>query len=336
MTTYTGTSLSFSQIGTREDLALQMSVLFKQKFPLLDALGMGPNARQTYVEWTALNLKNSNTDGGAIEGKAADPSSARQPVRYGNPTQILEDSASVSTTQEASDVVGDVQSLEAQMMIIVSEKMQQLERTLLSHNVPRKGTATQSRRLGSLATWMSNNKLTGASGAIPGYNTTTGLTQAITDGTIFQVTEDQYNDLGSDIWNEGGDPRVIVTNSFQKRIIGKFAGNNTRYVDMADRDKVEATVDFYRDENGTYQGVYPTRNAWTRGAGSATAVDILFLDPDYLELRSLVAPRTDPLGRRGISREEQFHWELTFVNWSPEAHGIITDQPANRATSDTL
>lgn len=122
----------------------------------------------------------------------------------------------------------------------------------------------------------------------------TGMTAAITTNVLdaagaAPLTEEMFNDLLQAIWDEGGDPGVVLVNSAQKRVISNFTGGTVRNLEAKDRTMfmgIDRLVTDFGDVDVVLTRYLPHS-------------EVLAIDPSLWELAWLKRAQHTPLGKDG-------------------------------------
>jgi hypothetical protein len=312
---------TYDATGIREDLADIIYNISPTDTPFISNVGKGTTSG-TYYEWQTDSLA-AATDNKAIEGAAAASASADATERVGNYTQIATKTVSVSGSNEASDAAGRASEMAYQMAKKGLELKRDMEKTLVgTSKVMSAGSGSAARELGSLASWVATNKSqasdggddTGSGEANDGgtWGKGTGLP---TDGTARAFSETLLTDVVEDIWEQGGNPSIIMCGAFQKSKITAFTGNATKYKDVTDKTIVNA-VDVYVSDYGELT-VVPNRLMETD--------KVYVLQPDMFSVDYYRDFQTTDLAKTGDSEEKQMLVEYTLCSKNEKASGVILD-----------
>ena len=106
---------------------------------------------------------------------------------------------------------------------------------------------------------------------------------------------------------DGGDPRVILVGSAQKKVIDSFAGIATRFVDAAPNKQatIIGAANMYVSSFGS-----PHMVVLSRYVRSSV---VLCIDPEYWALAFLRGFNTIPLARTGEAEKRLIRAEWTLV-----------------------
>ena len=186
-----------------------------------------------------------------------------------------------------------------------------MEASLTANNAPVSGDDTTARELAGLGSWLKTNEDAGAGGAAP---TTSGV-NARTDGTQRPFTEDQLKNVIKSVWDNGGDPSMIMLGSFNKQKLSGFTGGSTRF-DPAENKRLVAAVDVYESDFGAMQ-VTPNRFSRSR--------DAFVITPDLFAVAFLRDFMLEDLAKTGDATKQFLVCEYTLESRNEAGSGIIAD-----------
>lgn len=316
----------------REDLQDAYISISPTETPFQTAIGRR-TASNTYFEWTEVDLASPSTTNRVKEAEAAPGNDApTNGNRLGNYTQISDKVVEVSSTAEAVNGAGDIQTIAKQVAFKLKELKRDMEVMLLSNIAADAGGADEARITAGLPAFLRTN-VDRSTGTVDGANptlsgTTSGYPNAAaTDGSVRALTEDMLKSVIAACWNSGAEPSIVLCGSAVKqKISSTFTGSATKYQDMTDSKKLVAAIDVYVSDFGTLQ-IVPTRFLETRTANSETVAgrDVFVLDPNYAELAFLQTVKQTPLAKTGHSERRLIACEYGLQVSSQKAHGTIAD-----------
>src|SRR5690606_10667827 len=118
-----------------------------EETPLLSAIGRGPRAKQTYVEWLTDSLADPDDDNAIVEGDEASFEAPAPQVRLGNQCQISRKTIIVSGTADAVDAAGRKRELAFQTSKRGVELRRDQEKILLKNRGGDAGSSSTPRYL---------------------------------------------------------------------------------------------------------------------------------------------------------------------------------------------
>jgi hypothetical protein len=168
--------------------------------------------------------------------------------------------------------------------------------------------------MGSLLSWLKTNSSVGSGGADPA---TIGVSTR-TDGTQRTFTEQLLKDVVAEVYDSGGNPKVLMVGTAGKQKVSTFAGIAAqRFMAPSNTPTtIIGAADVYMSDFGS-MSVVPNRFMRTR--------DALVLDPEYAALAYLRPFQTNELAKAGDSDKTQILVEVTLEVKNEAAHGIIAD-----------
>ena len=301
-------------IGQREDLSDVIYNISPTETPLMSSIGK-TKATAVYHEWQTDSLAAATTNNAAVEGADASDATLAPTVRLGNYTQILQKTIKVSGTLDTVNKAGRKSEKAYQLAKASAELKRDLETILLSNQGRSAGTSNSTaRKMGSLLSWLKTNSSVGSGGADPA---TIGVSTR-TDGTQRTFTEELLKDVVAEVYDSGGNPKVLMVGTAGKQKVSAFAGIAAqRFMAPSNTPTtIIGAADVYMSDFGS-MSVVPNRFMRTR--------DALVLDPEYAALAYLRPFQTNELAKAGDSDKTQILVEVTLEVKNEAAHGIIAD-----------
>ncbi len=300
---------TYDSIGEREDLSDVIYNISPTDTPFLSSAAK-TQATAVLHEWQTDSLATAVTDNKVIEGDEATADAVTATTRLSNSSQILDKVVTISGTQEAVDKAGRASEIAYQVAKKAKELKRDLESSLCSNNAEVTGSASAARQLGGLGSWVATNDVFGTGGASGGLGNT-----ARTNGTQRAFTETQLKSVIKSVWNEGGNPQIIMVGPFNKQKLSGFTGNSTRFDAGADAT-LYTSVDVYASDFGQTQ-VIPNRFSRDREAW--------VLDMDYWGVAFLRDFTMHELAKTGDTEKRQLLVECTLESRNEAASGMIAD-----------
>ena len=306
----TNTFDTYDSIGEREDLADVIYNISPTDTPFLSSAAK-TQATAVLHEWQTDSLAAASTSNAVIEGDEATHDAVTPTTRLSNSCQIMDKVVVITGTQEAVDKAGRASELAYQIAKSAKELKRDMEAMLTTNNAEVTGGSSTARELGSLGSWVvTNDDLAsdGASGAGAGN-------AAHTDGTQRVFTEAQLKSVIKNVWNQGGDPTMIMVGPFNKQKLSGFTGNSTRFDAGADAT-LYTSVDVYASDFGQLQ-VVPNRFSRDR--------DAWVLDMNYWGIAFLRDFSMHELAKTGDTEKRQLLVEATLESRNEAASGLVAD-----------
>lgn len=302
-----GTFLTFSAIGNREDLTDMIYNIDPVETPF-QAMCDKNKATAVLHEWQTQALA-AAAQNAQLEGDEAAFTAVTPTVRLNNRCQIARKTVIVSGTQEAVDKAGRESEMAYQMVLKNKELRRDMEFDLCGNQAPVTGNSTTARQLRPLCGWYATNTSRGATG-------TNGTTSAAAgDGTQRAFTEVLLKPVLQSIWTNGGKPTKLMVGPTQRVIVSGFTSNITRYQDTSDKKLVTA-LEVYDYDFGSVT-VVPNRFQRDR--------DVHILQPDLWAVSMLRKPFTKDLAATGDADKGMLITEYTLEARNERGSGIVAD-----------
>jgi hypothetical protein len=325
MAQVSGTTDSYDLVGIAEDVEDIIYDLSPTDTPLRSMAKRG-KADAILHQWQtdALDAAATNRQ---IEGDDASYTTASPTVMLSNYTQIVRKTLIVSRTADRVRKYGRDRETARLIVKRGKELNRDVEYASVRNQASSAGGSATARSSAGIESMITNRVLptTSGSGTTPGY--ASGVWAAPTDGTATGAgstfTEDMLKSAMDLSWVDGGDASVIMTNTYQKKVISTFAGANKFAGTTVNANKSSAgqgvvigAVDVYIGDHGEYR---VKLNRWMRQS------TVLLLDPEHLELAWLDRIKPVPLAKTGDADKQMLIGEFTFVVGNPDAHAKIQD-----------
>jgi hypothetical protein len=300
--------------GLREDLADVIYNISPTDTPFQSSVGR-TKATAVYHEWQTDSLAAATTNNAAVEGADASDATLSATTRLGNYTQILQKTIKVSGTLDAVNKAGRKSEKAYQLAKASAEIKRDLETILLANQGQTAGSSNSSaRKMGSLLSWLKTNTQVVTAANNP---TTIGVSTR-TDGTQRTFTEQLLKDAVADVYESGGNPKVLMVGPSGKQKVSSFAGIAAqRFMAPSNTPTtIIGAADVYMSDFGT-MSVVPNRFMRSR--------DALVLDPEYAAVAYLRPFQTNELAKAGDSDKTQLLVECTLEVKNEAAHALIAD-----------
>jgi hypothetical protein len=323
-TTWTGavaSSLSYNA-NVREDLEDVIWLLDPMDTWALSNLDR-VDAESTFHEWLSDSLAAAASNI-VREGDDASFATAVPAQRLGNYTQIFNKTFVVSDTLEQVKKAGRSSETGRLGTKLLKELKRDMELAIVGNQASSAGGSATGRSLAGMESWIAGPTSTsnGANNAVAATATSGATTVGFSGGTVAAPTDGSTTGALSETtfraalegsWTDGGNPRVILAPSAQKKAIDAFTGIATRFVDNS--PKAQATIigaaNMYVSSFGD-----PHMVVLSRYVRSSV---VLCLDPDYWALAFLRNPQKKPLAKTGDASKTLIVTEMTLVCRNPAA-----------------
>jgi len=277
----------------------------------------------TYFEWQTDALAAADTTNAVIEGADAGNAEFTPTVRVANYTQISRKVISVSGTDDAVNNAGMRTQMAYQTAKAAKELKRDMEAILTSNQAGVAGNTSTARKTAGLPTWLITNSqanaatvsaMSGASGN--GYPSTawTGLSTA----TDVAFTETMLKTAIQQVWEQGGDPSILMVNAYNKTVASAFSGLAQQRMNYTSAQpmKILACADVYLGDFGEV-AIVPNRFS----PGNFAFV----LDPEYASVSYLRPFRTFDLAKAGDSDKKEMVVEYGLRIKSEKAHAVVAN-----------
>ena len=308
---------TYTAIGMREDLSDLIYNISPTDTPFMSSIGK-TKATAVLHEWQTDSLDAAVLTNAAVEGATASDATMSPTVRVGNRTQIFQKTIKISGTLDAVDKAGRKSEKAYQLAKASAEVKRDIEVTLLSNQTATNGNSSTARKLGGLQAWLATNGDFGVGGSGGSLGTT-----ARTNGTNRTFTETELKTVIKEVYQSGGNPKVLMVNPGHKQTVSAFAGIAAqRYMAPSNEPTtIIGAADVYLSDFGTVS-VVPNRFMNSTNSCDETA---FVVDPDMAAVAYLRPFQTNELAKTGDAEMTQLLAELTLEVKNEAAHGIIAD-----------
>lgn len=319
MTQVTNTFDSYDAVGIREELSDVIENISPYERPFLSNIGR-ESVGNKYFEWQEDSLATASTANAVIEGDIATYDAVTATVRYGNYAQIFDKTVTVSGTEEVSNKAGRASELSYQIAKKGKELMNDVEATVCSRQYAVVGTSSAARKTAGFGAFIRTNDSRGTGGAVATLSgTTDGYPNAYpTNGTARAFTETLLKNVITDLWTNGGTPKMCIVGPFNKKAASAFTGIADIRKDVP--GETQATIigaaDVYVSDFGRVQMV---------ASRFSPASAAMLVDPEYASLAVLRPLQTWDLAKVGDAESKQMLIEAGLKLSAEKAHGIVED-----------
>ena len=310
----TNTFTTYSAKGIREDLSNVIYNISPEETPFVSNVGKG-SISNTVFDWQtdALAAAAANTQ---LEGNETSFDAVTATVRLQNYAQISSKSVVLSGTQEVVNKAGRRSELAYQIAKKGSELKRDIEFSCLNNQAAAAGNTTTARATGSMQAFLKTNVNKASDGADPSYSTIP--TDTRDDGTARDFTEAMLQDVISQVWTEGGTPKMLLVGAFNKQAVSAFSGiAGSRFNVTGNKPStIIAAADVYVSDFGNVS-IVPSR--------FQKASDAFVIDPEYASIDYLRPMQTMEMAKTGDAEKRLLLCEWGLRVHSEKAHGIIAD-----------
>lgn len=318
----TATTTRFEQIGEREQLTNKIYNLAPMDTPFMTAIGRGPAATNTKVEWQTDDLA-AAAENAALEGDDASYLTAAATVRLANHTQIFTKSVVVSGTAQSLSTAGRRNELLYQVDKRTKEIKRDMEFAFTRNRASDDGSRATARTLAGFEAWIETNSNRDGGGSDGGFVTSTQLVSAATDSTAQRTfTEARLKASIKSIWDQTGDSApLIIVGSYNKQQASGFSGIATQYQDhgnvMSSKNvAILGAADIYVSDFGKHK-IVPDHFSRDRTA--------MLVSPKHWEARYMRPFKINTLAKTGDADKRQLIAEVTICSKNEKSSGVVAD-----------
>ena len=319
---------TYDAVGNREELADKIYQITPEETPFLSLIGRKP-VSSTHPEWQtdtlgAVDLTNNQPEGNDWTYDAISPTS-----RVGNYTQISEKSIIISRTQDRTSKAGRKSELAREVAKKGVELRIDMEAITLSNQASTAGTGNgaTNRKLGGMRAWLASNDSMDAGGSSGGFNSSTSVVNAATNGTQRAFTKAILDAVILSSYNAGGSPKTLMLSPYAKTVFSTFMSDTNvalqRYeAPSKGQTTIVAAADMYLSNFGPIS-VVPNRQM--ARAGATIARNAFFIDPKMVTAGFFRDIQQHKPAKTGDSEKRVLNAEYTLVVKNEAAHGVAAD-----------
>jgi hypothetical protein len=316
MTIASNTFLTYSAKGIREDLSNQIYNISPETTPFMNNIGRG-TASNTLFQWQTDTLADNTTANAQLQGDDISTYDAVTPtVQLTNYTQISRKTVVISGTVEAVNKAGRKSELAYQLAKRAAELKRDMETIMLANQAATAGDSTTAQKTGSLLAFIKTNTDKGTNGADPVYTTLPNDDRS--DGVTRAFTETILKSVLQKVWEQGGDPSIVMVGAKNKQVVSGFNGIATRYRDVpaGKQAQIIGAADVYVGDFGQVN-IVPNRFQRDR--------DAFVLSPDYAGVHFLRPFQQVELATTGDAEKRLLLAEYGLAIYNEKAHGLAAD-----------
>jgi hypothetical protein len=311
----------------REDVMDKIFDISNVPLPFTDLCSKGTHTNRR-VEFVTDELAAPVANNAVIEGAEITQNNTKIGLRLGNWTQIAVKNVIITTTAEASNGIGGMNSLSYQIKERQKELRRDVEAQMLSHQASVAGDASAAAGISAgIGAQLKSHVSVGATGAVGGFNTTTGLFVAPTPGTKRALSETTIRDTLQAIYQDGGNTTVMMARPPVIRKLSEYLFTSTARVATLQTQTNGATaqtaigsVNVFVTDFG--QTITLRDNRIQLVDDTATS-SVYFLDPTHLRQSMLRGYQVEPLGKTGLTEKRLMSVEYSMLVLNEKSQGAI-------------
>jgi len=314
--------------GNREELADKIYQITPEETPFISLIGRKP-AVSVHPEWQTDTLGSIDTNNNQPEGNDWTFDAVAPTARVGNYTQISDKKIIISRTQDKTSKAGRKSELAREVAKKGVELRIDMEAIALSNQASTAGTGNgaTNRKLGGFRAWLATNDSIGAGGASGGFNISTSVVDAATNGTQRAFTKAILDAVILSTYNAGGMPKTLMLSPYVKTVFSTFMSDaNVALQRFAAGGKGQTTIvaaaDMYLSDFGTIS-VVPNRQMARAGAGVAR--NAFLVDPRMVSLGVFDDIQINKPAKTGDAEKRVLVTEYSLLVNNEAAHGVAAD-----------
>ena len=318
---------TYDAVGNREELADKIYMITPEETPFVSLIGR-KSVASVHPEWQtdtlgSVDLNNNQQEGNDWSYAAISPTS-----RVGNYTQISEKTLLISRTQENTSKAGRKSELAREVAKKGTELKIDMESILLSNqaSLAGSGNGATNRKLGGFRAWLATNDDLGATGSSGGFNSSTSVVDAATNGTQRAFSKAIMDSVILSTYNAGGSPNTIMVSPYVKTVFSRFMDDADVVPLRKDVKSGQATIvaaaDMYLSDFGL-MSVVPNRQM--ARAGATIARNAFFIDPKNVKIGIFDDIQIHKPAKTGDAEKRVLNVEYTLVVNNEAAHGVAAD-----------
>ena len=314
--------------GNREELADKIYQITPEETPYLSLIGRKPVV-STHPEWQTDTLASPDTSNNQPEGNDWTYDAVAATTRVGTYTQISDKKIVISRTQDKTSKAGRKSELAREIAKKGVELRIDMEAICLSNQASTAGTGNgaTNRKLGGFRAWLASNDSMGSGGSSGGYNTSTNVVDAATNGTQRAFTKAILDAVILSTYNAGGSPKTLMLAPYAKTVFSTFMSDSNvapqRYeTPSKGQTTIVAAADMYLSDFGPVS-VVPNRQM--ARAGATIARNAFLIDPRMVSLGVFDDISLEKPAKTGDAEKRVLVTEYTLLVNNEAAHGVAAD-----------
>lgn len=313
----------------REDVMNKIWDISNIPLPFTDAISKGTHSNRR-VEWTEDELRAPVTNNAVVDGIDIDQNDTKLGDRLGNFTQISVKEVKVSHSAEAANSIGGQASLAYQVKERQKELRRDVEAQMLTHQASVAGDgATVAGISAGLGAQLKTNVSVGATGAVGGFNSTTGLFVAPTPGTARALSETTIRDILQSVYEKGGNTAFMLMRPVLVRKLSEYLfGTTARVANIQSNASGDKATTAYGAVNvfvTDFGQTVEIRDNRLQPEDAAGVSSVYFVDPSHIRQSFLRGYQVEPLAKTGLSDKRLMSAEYSLLVLNEKSQGAIFD-----------
>lgn len=319
---------TYDAIGLREELADRIWMITPEETPFTSLIGKRSVA-STHPEWQTDVLATPDLNNNRPEGSDWTFDQIVPTTRVGNYTQISDKRIIISRTLDRTSKAGRNSEVARETAKKGVELRIDIEAVALSNQASSAGANDNAtnRTTGGFRAWLSTNDNLGSGGASGGFNSTTKVVDAATNGTQRAFTKTLLDATILSTYNAGGSPDVLMLSPYVKQVFSTFMADanvsQQRYATpKSDQTTIVAAADEYLSDFGLIS-VVPNRQM--ARAGASIARNAFLIDASKVSLGMFDDIQLVTPAKTGDAEKRVLVTEWTLLVDNEAAQGVVAD-----------
>jgi hypothetical protein len=319
---------TYDAVGNKEELMDKIYMITPQETPFLGLIGR-KSISSIHPEWQTDTLATPSTSNNQPEGNDWTFDAVTATSRVGNYAQISDKRIVISATQDIVSKAGRDSELKREIGKKGVELRTDMEVIALSNQASSAGTGNgaTNRTLGGLRAWLATNDSIEGGGSSGGFNTSTGIVDAATNGSQRAFTKPILDAVILSTYNAGGTPTTMMMSPYVKTVFSGFMDDADtvplrKEIKGKDQAVIIAAADMYLSDFGLISMV-PNRQM--ARAGATIARNAFLVDPKMVSLGVLRPMSVEKPAKTGDAEKRVLVTEYTLIVNNEAAHGVAAD-----------
>lgn len=319
---------TYDSVGLREELADRIWLITPEETPFTSLIGKA-TVQSVHPEWQTDTLATPDLNNNQPEGSDWTYDAVNPTSRVGNYTQISDKRIIISRTLDRTSKAGRNSEVAREVAKKGVELRTDIESIALYNQASQAGANddASNRLSGGFRAWLKSNTSLGSGGSNGGFNTSTKVVDAATNGTQRAMTKAMLDSTILSTYNSGGNPDVFMVAPYAKQVFSTFMSDSNvapqRFpTQPGQQTQIVAAADEYLSDFGTIT-VVPNRQMYR--AGVTVARNAFLIDPSKVSLGMFDDIQLVNPAKTGDAEKRVLVTEWTLLVNNEAAHGVIAD-----------
>lgn len=306
-------------LRVREDLSRMCEMVNKFETPFYSSIDSDTTEARS-PEWSEESLRAADADNAVVEGDDVTPQAQAKPTILQGWVQTFDEVYSVSDIAKIVDTVKSDKEMTRQRLNAGLAVRRDIEKRMCGNYASVKGTASTAGKFAGAQAWIKTAVQFETGGAVGGFNGTTKVTDARTNGTTpVAFTEARMKAAILASWNAtSASLRKVLTDGFNKQKFSGMSGiaQNTNEVSKGEKVVILGSADVYVSDYGRHE---ITASRFMDGRS------VLIYTPEKWKKTVLQPFTTKSLGVTGHNDKEMIATTLTLKCLNEAANAAVAD-----------